>query len=269
MIKKFLQNNIRYSYNAPTIYRKLNGKIPLNTIRIELKRLCDRGEIRRVSRGFYQAKVDMETINLLENPPTLLHAITIVADVPKLQKRVQGTSRSNFKRMDFLEWLEQSGFVILKYNDKSERRRYSKVVWFDDRDVHIHVHVDNATVTIYFGCSKHPLSYLEFRDLYNRVYGFLEPITPFVNERVTQIGINKDFREFDLDGVNSIRLRDFANAWFQIYRKESIAAVRFECHLNTRPVLSLQDAYFILESFSRPFVGHNHVGDNDSLEGYV
>lgn len=251
----FLEKNLLYSYNAPSIYQKLKGKIPINTIRSELKRLYESGRIRKVDRGFYQALVKQENIDLLENPPTMLHAITIVAVSPKLQMLRQGLTPTNCKFecwMDFLEWLEREGFKTNSYT-KGNKKQYSKRIWYDDRDVRINIHT-NCKINFYLGCSKHPLDYFEFRDIYNRINGYLDCITPFKEEFVHQIGINKDFREFDLDGINSIRLRDFANCWWQIYRKETIQRVRFECHLNTtKPVLRLGEAYSILESFSNPF----------------
>lgn len=262
-IKKFLEQNIRYSYNAPSIHRHLKGHIPLNTIRSELRRLYNDDKINLVGRGFYQAKVKKSNIDLLENPPTMLHAITIICDSPKLQKLRQGlTSHScRFNTwLDFLEWLEVEQFEVYSYS-KGDKKQYSKIIWYDDRDIHLSIH-NNCKIDIYIGCSKHPVDYFEFRDIYNRVNGYLNCISPFVNEYVTQIGINKDFKEFDLDGVNSLRLRDFSNAWFQIYRKESIQRVRFECHLTPKPRLGLRDAYFILDGFSRP-VGNGFVQRED------
>ena len=72
-----------------------------------------------------------------------------------------------------------------------------------------------------------------------------------------------------MDGINSIRLRDFANCWWQIYRKETIQCVRFECHLNPKPVLKLGEAYSILESFSNPFGrnGSSKVDDEGGMFG--
>ena len=138
----FLEKNLLYSYDTPRIYQKLNGKIPINTIRSELKRLYDSGRIRRVGRGFYQALVKQENIDLLENPPTMLHAITIVCVSPKLQKLRQGLTASNCRFscwMDFLEWIEKEDFKTNNYS-KGDKKQYSKRIWFDDRDVQINIH---------------------------------------------------------------------------------------------------------------------------------
>lgn len=268
-IKQFLERNITYSYNAPSLYKQLKGKIPMNTIRSELRRLYNDDEINFVSRGFYQAKVNQSNIDLLENPPTKLHAITINCDCPKLQKLREGLTSPNCRFsswMDFLEWLEFEKFKVSSYS-RGDKKQYSKVIWYDDRDVHLGIH-QNCKIDIFIGCSKHPIDYFEFRDIYNRINGYLDCINPFVNECVSQIGINKDFKEFDLDGVSSLRLKDFSNAWFQIYRKESVQCIRFECHLNPKPKLDLRDAYTILESFSRP-VSNGYVHKEDERRDVV
>ena len=101
---------------------------------------------------------------------------------------------------------------------------------------------------MFIGCSKHPINYLEFRDIFNNVMGRIDFLSPFVDCLVTQIGINKDYKLLELDGVRSIRLREYENAWFQVYKKESIGVVRFEAHV--APRLSLKDAFLIIESLS-------------------
>ena len=69
-ILDILQNNPRCQYNAYAIYTNLyrskkgvrdNKKIA--KIRTELKRMVDRKQIRRVHRGFYQAKPCFKKIN--------------------------------------------------------------------------------------------------------------------------------------------------------------------------------------------------------------
>lgn len=254
-VLKFLQENITYSYNAPTIFRHLKGKIPINTIRSDLKRLYEDKTINKIDHGFYQAKVDFETIDVLENPPTLLHAITITLDSPKLQKLGQGAINDNcrFKAWnDFLMWLECEGFIAKKYNVHGEKQQYTKRIYYHDRDVAITIH-DNCRIILHFGCSQHPMNHNEFKDFYCYVCGYLSELSPFCNEFVTEIGINKDYSELQVTDFRSLRLKDFDNAWMQIYNKESIQRVRFECHLNPKPVLSVRDAFLMLDSLSNPF----------------
>ena len=263
-ILKFLQNNIRYSYNAPTIYQHFKGRIPLNTIRSELKRLYEEKTIIKPDRGFYRAKVDRETIDLIENPPTQLHAITINATSPKLQKIGQGPLPTNcrFKTEDdFKAWLGFEGFKVKKYHRNSEKSQFYKTYWFDDRDVVVTIHCSGLLV-FHFGCSSHPLGYYEFRDMYNNLLGKVDPLCPLVDEVVTQIGINKDFSEIELDGFTSLRLKQFTNAWFQVYQKESIRRVRFECHINPKPCLGVSDAFLMIESLSSPFKSGSGGVDN-------
>lgn len=241
----FLQNNIRYSYNAPAIYRHLQGKIPLNTIHQCLKRLHENKQIIKITRGFYQAKVNTKVLNLLERPPTLLHAITICCDCPKLQKSGQGPKRHND---DIEQWLGQNEFRFIKYNKNGNDGQWYRRFWLsEDRDVTVTLH-SNGTLEMFIGCSKHPVNYLEFRDILNYIQGRIDFLAPFSNQIVTQIGINKDYKLLELDGVRKLRLKEYSNAWFQIYRKESIGSVRFESHM--APRLELKDAFLILESLS-------------------
>jgi len=263
----FLQQNIRYSYNAPTIFQHFKGQIPVNTIRSELKRLYEEKKINKPSRGFYRAKVDRDTIDLIENPPTMLHAITINANSPKLQKLGQGPLPHNCRfntKMDFLEWLESNNFKQKKYHGCSSKLQFYKTFWFDDRDVVVNIH-DKGVVVFHFGCSKHPVSYFEFRDIYNRLLGLIDPICPLSEEVITQIGINKDFAEIELDGFRSLKLKQFVNAWFQIYQKESIERVRFECHINPRPPLNVVDAFNMIESVGNPFKNNGRVDNSEGM----
>jgi len=258
-VLNFLQKNIRYSYNAPTIYRHLNGKIPLNTIRQILRRLTEEKKIIKLTRGFYQGKVNSKVLKILEKPPTLLHAITIKCNSLKLQKRGEGAKRSCD---NFDEWFKFNHFKFVRYNKNGSGGMWTRRFWvFEDRDCTVTVH-GNGTVELFIGCSKHPINYLEFRDIYNNVMGRIDFLSPFVDSMITQIGINKDYKLLELDGVRSLRLQEYCNAWFQIYKKESIGVVRFESHV--APRLGLRDAFLILEGLS------SGKGDYDGGElGYV
>ena len=68
----FFSQNPRYSYNAPTIYKHFHGKININTIRSELRRLHETNYLLRETHGFYRVKIDKETLFDLEQPNTLL-----------------------------------------------------------------------------------------------------------------------------------------------------------------------------------------------------
>lgn len=245
-VHDFLQKNIRYSYNAPTIYRHLKGKVSLNTIRQCLRRLYEENSIIKIDRGFYQAKVNSKVLKIIEKPPTLLHAITIVCDCPKLQKRGQGPKRLSDKEIE--DWLSFNKFRFIKYNKSGSGGQWYKRFWLgEDRDCTVTLH-SNGRLEFFIGCSKHPVSYLEFRDIVSYVEAKMDFFGPFENQLITQIGINKDYKMIDLDGVRSLRLKEYSNAWFQIYKKESLGCVRFESHV--APKISLRDAFLLLEGLS-------------------
>jgi len=259
-VLEFLQNNIRYSYNAKTIYRHLKGTISESTIRQNLRRLYEEKQINKIDRGFYQAKVNKKVLNILERPPTLLHAITICCDCPKLQISGQGAKRHSYKK-EILNWLKYNEFEFTSYNkNKPDVGMHIKRFWFsEDRDATVSLH-SNGRMETFIGCSKHPINYLEFRDILNNIEGRMSFLSPFENQIVTQIGINKDYRQFDLSGIRSLKLKEYSNAWFQIYKKESIGSVRFESHI--APKLDLKDAFQILESLSNGY-------KSEEIRGYV
>ena len=83
-ILSIINSNPRQTYNAKTIDQVLEGKYNYHKderriakIRTELNRLADRSKIRRMKRGYFQAKANLETIAMIESPETKLHGIKI------------------------------------------------------------------------------------------------------------------------------------------------------------------------------------------------
>ena len=70
----FLRKNAPHTYNARTVYRclypknKIIDKKKITAVKVALSRLVKNGKIRRVTKGFYQAKIDFALIHQLENP---------------------------------------------------------------------------------------------------------------------------------------------------------------------------------------------------------
>lgn len=245
----FLGRNLPYSYNAPTLYKEFKGKMPINTIRSTLRRLETEKKIHRESRGFYKAKVNAETLHFLENPPTLLHGLMTSCETSrKLQKTIQGIPSTNYKD-EIVQWFEFMGF-----KEATTNYRYYKHIWFEDREIVVTFHL-KGRIDIYLNCSRHPVSYLEFRDIYNKVNGLLSYFEPFKDQRVIQIGVAKDFMQLQLDGIDSLSLKNFSNAWCRIYKKESIGATRIEHHIKAN--LSLEDAIKMLATLGTPPVDNN------------
>ena len=249
---KFLQQNIRYSYNAPSLYKQFKGNIPMNTIRSELRRLEKKGKLLRETRGFYRFKIDEDTLHFLENPHTLLHGIMVSMNTTrKLQNGIHGIPSPNYNN-EVLDWLSSIDFK------KSTNYRFYRNLWFDDRKVTITIHL-KGRIDVYLHCSNHPVSYMEFRDIFNKIEGFLLFLHPFYDQRIVEVGVAKDFMELRLDGLNSLSFKTFVNSWERIYRKESMGVTRIESHVKT--TLSLEDAIHMLERLTTPTNGYIHKED--------
>jgi len=248
-ILSFLKNNPRYSYNAPTLQKKLKTQ-NINTIRSELRRLNQKGFISRETHGFYRIKLDGEILYYLEHPPTLLHGIMIsMKSVRKLQNGVHGISAELYK----------FGF---KQTRKPNMKRFFKKFFYEndlDRQVTITVHF-SGRIDIYINCSNHPVNYFEFRDILKYCEGKIDFIGPFSDQRVVEFGEAKDFRTVRMSGCSEISLRVFMNHWFRIYNKERLGVTRVEQHIRCDVPLPV-----LLDLFERMFfpVGNNFVREDD------
>jgi len=83
--------------------------------------------------------------------------------------------------------------------------------------------------------------------------GFLESVAPFDEPRLIklkEIGVAKDFKELRLDGVSSVSLKAFRNAFCRIYYKDDIQATRVEHHLKLD--MPLDDALKSLSILTHP-----------------
>ena len=251
-ILNFLKNNPIYSYNAPTIYKKLHGEIPINSIRSELRRLCEKKLAIRELRGFYRVNISPEALYYLERPPTLLHGIMVSMNTAsKLQKAIHGITSTNYKKD-----LKNLGF-----KEKTNNRLIKALYYHNDitRLITITVH-EKGRIDIYLNCSKQPVNYFEFRDILNFCEGKLDFLSPFLDQRVIQFGMAKDFREIRLDGVNSLTLRAFMDSWFRVYNKDQLGVTRIEQHVRCNlPV----DTF--VNMFERMFlpVGNGYVHKED------
>lgn len=231
-ILQFLQNNPRYSYNAPTIYKHFKGSIKLSTIRCELRRLCEHKDkkIIRETHGFYRYNLDAETLYYMEQPPTLLHGIMVSMEWSrKLQKNIHGiTSQTNI--LDTTTRLKNNGFK--QTEGRNKQRLFKKIHYENDPDrlITITVHL-NGRLDIYLNCTNHPVNYYEFRDILKYSQGTIDFIGPFGNQKVIQFGIAKDFREIRLDGATCLTLRAFMDSWFRVYNKDQLGVTRMEQHI--------------------------------------
>lgn len=249
---KFLKNNPRYSYNAPTLQKETG--VNVNTIRSELRRLAEKGYVLRETHGFYRVKLDSETLYIIENPPTLLHGIMISSEpVRKLQNGIHGIPATNCNIFDDLE---RFGFELRGNNKFVKKIYYHNDV---DRLITITYHVD-VRLDVYLNCSNHPVNYFEFRDILSYVDGKVDFLGPFRNQRVVEFGEAKDFREVRMSGCSEISVRVFMDHWYRVYNKESLGVTRMEQHVRCDVPVDV-----LLGLFERVFlpVGNGFVKEDE------
>ncbi len=251
-VLRFLRKNAPSQYNCKTIYRHIypkDNKIDdkkLGNIKVALCRLKENGEIRRVTKGFYQAKIDLTLLHQLENPATKLHGIMMECrTLKKLQKLKDGIPSKEFNGKA-LTLFNALGFL------PSTNYRYYRNLWFEGRKITITIHL-KGKIDVYINSSKNPITYPEFLKFLTFLDGFLEKLAPFRKRKVVrlkQVGLAKDFRMLRLEGIKSVSLKNFTNAWARVYYKDDINSTRFEHHLTTD--MSLDDALKSLSILTNP-----------------
>lgn len=249
----FLRCHANHSFNAKTIDRCLYGKKDylkdekrIGTIKTILTRLVKKGKINRVSRGFYQANIDISMLHQLENPPTQLHGIMLgCRTTEKLQKCIHGIPSKEYTD-EALILLFALGFM------STTNHRYHTDLWFEGRKITITVHL-KGKVDVYINSTKNPIDYPGFLKILTFLDGYLVNLAPFRDRKVVrlvEVGVARDFKQLRLDGVQCISLKAFTNAWSRIYYKKDIDATRFEHHLTTN--MTLDDALKSLSILTNP-----------------
>jgi len=248
-----MRKNAYHEYNSKTLSRIL--KIDSKKINVYLQRLLNKGLILKASKGFYKASADMTVVrqNQLTNPPTLLHGIllecTIVRKITKDPQGAPPKSKNVITKLsaELVRWLDVNEFVY-----REDNYSWFRYLWWENRRITLTV-FDNLKLHVYISSSKHPLSYPEFLSLLSYLDGFLDAITPFKDRKVVrlkEIGLAKDFKELRLEGVKSVSLRAFMNAWSRIYYKDDMDATRVEHHLVLE--MPLDDALKSLSILTHP-----------------
>lgn len=245
-ILSIINSNPRQQYNAKAIDQVLEGKYNYHKdekriakIRTELSRLADRSKIRRIKRGYFQAKATLEIIAMIESPDTKLHGIKIEV------KKIEGISVQH----SILDWLKAKHFRDIANKRGTPLKRHTKQVGWRERWITITVH-ESGLVEIFLNCSKMPLTYEEFCSFCDFLDGYFKPYCFTRNNAyVIQVGMGKDFEEMHLDGVTCIRLHKFKNDWCSIYENKE-GRVRFEHHLKLN--ITLEDAINIMSLISTP-----------------
>lgn len=173
------------------------------------------------TRGEYSLRISHKTLHLLEHPPVTVHGLKLETKA-KRQKTIHRIT-ATCDKTELETWLENNKFEVT-----SKKRRYKRI-WKEGRMITITVH-GNGLIELWVGCSDNPLTYTDMFRLKEYLSGYLSDIADFREVQVRQIGINKDFKELRLEGVSSVSLHVFMNAWSRIYYKETIGAVRVEQH---------------------------------------
>jgi hypothetical protein len=223
-IIKYLYEIAPDEVNAHTVSRVL--RLNSGSVRKELSRILARKDspLVRTHRGFYRHKVELD-----------------------LLAKIDTCKRIEMHGVQFLGVClnENTGYSIANAAKHKYRKRgtYQEVV--EDRKVTITVH-SNGTVQVFVNASGNPLTFPQF----DRLQTWVKAKLDFVDEyswKLSQIGLNVDQRGLDLDGVTSVRLAVFRNAWFQVYRKGE-DTVRWETHIC--PNLNLTEAVMILRQLT-------------------
>ena len=245
-ILRIINSNPRQQYNVKTIDQILEGKLNyypdegrIAKIRTELNRLANRSKIKRMKRGYFQAKTTLEIIAQIEDPLTRLHGLKIEI------KKILGISA----QYNIFDWCKEKRFMPISNDKGTYLKRWKKQVFWKGRTATITIH-ECGLIEIFLNASDRPLSYEEFCGFCEYLDGFFEPfVFTRNNAYVTQLGMGKDFEELHLDGLTCIRLHKFKNDWCSIYQKDD-GRVRFEHHTNLD--INLEDAINIMSLISTP-----------------
>jgi len=137
---------------------------------------------------------------------------------------------------------ENTGYCLAGQAKHRYRKRGIYEEIFEDRAVKITVH-EKGLVEVWLSTSDKPMGFHQFDRFQSWMKGLLDFVAPW-SWQIKQIGLNVDCRGLYLDGVSSIKLSVFRNAWFQMYQRGE-DTVRFETHLC--PNMALDEALLVLK----------------------
>jgi len=171
-------------------------------------------------RGWYRHKLDIDAIAKLGLSKRIeLHGI-----------KLEGASLT-----------VNTAYSLAGQAKRQYRKRGTYKEMFEGRVVTITVH-EMDLCEVWINTSEVPMSFHQF----DRFQSWTKELLDFVDAfswKITQLGLNVDVREMNLEGLTSLKLNVFRNAWFQIYQRGQ-DVVRFEAHMF--PNLHLEEAMMIL-----------------------
>lgn len=229
-----------------TISRVL--KLNHASVKKELSRLMKNADNNIISdrRGWYRHKLEMDTIARIDRSKRIeMHGIKLegVCHQANTAYSLAGAAKQRYRK----------------------RGTYKEM--FEDRIVTITAH-EQGLVEVWLNTSEHPIGFQQFDRFQAWVKGLLDFVDPW-SWKVSQLGLNVDVREMYLEGVSSLKLSVFRDAWFQIYQKGE-DSVRIETHLF--PNLHLEEALTILRQLVETKVplreGEYQGKGDDDYTGY-
>lgn len=237
LIQDYLRSISPHAVNGKEVARRLN--LNYNTARSYLARLSNEGEIKKTHRGLYRAVLDVDSLrraSAAEDVDIRLHGL-------KLEGRLCIKDPGGY--FADADTFRPPGKTVF---DDDFRETFQSV--FEGRSMTITIHragKSKGLVEIFLKTTKIPMSVLEFLRWEAYLHGVF-PLLEQMDFRVRQIGLNCDYKRLRLDGVTSIKLQTFKNAWFQVYNHAE-DMLRVEGHLITE--ISLSEALEILSTLVR------------------
>jgi len=138
-----------------------------------------------------------------------------------------------------------AAYRIVTEAARSYRNRGIYKESFEGRVVTVTVHAEGL-VEVFLGTSMNPMDFRTFDRFCYWLFGKTDGIVPPGTWKVVQVGINADAKGLRMDGISSLSLKMWRNAWAQVYQKE-MDVVRIESHLQTD--LTVDEALSILGTF--------------------
>lgn len=211
MSPKALASRLRASHEAvkKVVQRAMQDPIP---------------RIAQAHKGWYRAALNIDRLRSLDTAKTIgVHGIKIEGKCP----------RGN------------TGYSLARQSIHQYRKRGIYSDSFEGRVVTITVH-EGGLVEVWLRTSQHTLDFPMFDHFCYWLYGKFSGIVLEHTWMLKQLGINVDMKILELDGLQKLSLKNWRNAWFQIYQKGK-DVVRAEAHV--MPNMKLQDALAVMHHF--------------------
>ena len=209
--------------------------ISQNSVKKIVARLHKEGLIEKAYRGMYRGKITVEKMIALERADIKIHGLKIEFS-PVVVKREN--ERNVTEQGEGLSLCHLFNDHDLVYQDNTQIVYH---IEFLGRNVT--VQLMREIVGIFIKSTESPLDYTEFRAFKYWLEGKFGTAFILGSPMLRQVGLNKDYAELRMDGVHSVKLQKWENAWSQIYQKAE-NVLRREVHLAT--TIGLDEAIQLL-----------------------